>query len=229
MTKSFGDLALDILENMEEEGGPIEGGPPPALSETTQPVAGYVPDISAIDLDRIGFNPLNEGNLGLKKLKRMSNSTMKSFRKMEKSKPGTHDRAETSIDYNKKDNASHEKFKKVMAKKDFRHANKVTYNESLLREFQEVIQRGKELIEEMTTCGMIGVNMAGPRPGKRIVKKKKKKIIEGSISLAAFLRRPQGTANDKAKKLAKKDKFRASKDPEFRLKRLRGVARTIGK
>jgi len=43
--------------------------------------------------------------------------------------------------------------------------------EQLIAEFEQVLVQARGLIQEMTTCGMIGVNMAGP--GKK--KKKKKK------------------------------------------------------
>jgi hypothetical protein len=40
--------------------------------------------------------------------------------------------------------------------------------EQLIAEFEVVLSQARSLIQEMTSCGMIGVNMAGP------VKKKKK-------------------------------------------------------
>lgn len=47
--------------------------------------------------------------------------------------------------------------------------------EELLKEFSEVLIKGKQLIVEMTSCGMLGTNMADPRPGKTVIGKKKKK------------------------------------------------------
>lgn len=43
--------------------------------------------------------------------------------------------------------------------------------EQLIAEFEQVLTQARSLIQEMTTCGMIGVNMAGP--AKKKLKKKK--------------------------------------------------------
>jgi len=43
--------------------------------------------------------------------------------------------------------------------------------EQLIAEFEQVLTQAKGLIREMTTCGMIGVNMAGPIKKKKIKKK----------------------------------------------------------
>lgn len=43
--------------------------------------------------------------------------------------------------------------------------------EQLIAEFEQVLTQAKSLIQEMTTCGMIGVNMAGPAKKKKLKKK----------------------------------------------------------
>jgi len=43
--------------------------------------------------------------------------------------------------------------------------------EQLIAEFEQVLSQAKGLIQEMTSCGMIGVNMAGPAKKKKIKKK----------------------------------------------------------
>ena len=43
--------------------------------------------------------------------------------------------------------------------------------EQLIAEFEQVLTQARSLIQEMTTCGMIGVNMAGPAKKKKLKKK----------------------------------------------------------
>lgn len=43
--------------------------------------------------------------------------------------------------------------------------------EVLIAEFEEVLSQARYLIQEMTTCGMVGVNMAGPTKKKKLKKK----------------------------------------------------------
>ena len=43
--------------------------------------------------------------------------------------------------------------------------------EQLIAEFEQVLTQAKGLIQEMTSCGMIGVNMAGPAKKKKLKKK----------------------------------------------------------
>lgn len=43
--------------------------------------------------------------------------------------------------------------------------------EQLIAEFEVVLSQARSLIQEMTSCGMIGVNMAGPVKKKKIKKK----------------------------------------------------------
>ena len=43
--------------------------------------------------------------------------------------------------------------------------------EQLIAEFEQVLTQAKSLIQEMTTCGMIGVNMAGSAKKKKLKKK----------------------------------------------------------
>jgi hypothetical protein len=43
--------------------------------------------------------------------------------------------------------------------------------EQLIAEFEQVLVQARGLIQEMTSCGMIGVNMAGPTKKKKIKKK----------------------------------------------------------
>lgn len=43
--------------------------------------------------------------------------------------------------------------------------------EQLIAEFEQVLTQARSLIQEMTTCGMIGVNMAGPTKKKKLKKK----------------------------------------------------------
>jgi hypothetical protein len=43
--------------------------------------------------------------------------------------------------------------------------------EVLIAEFEEVLSQARYLIQEMTTCGMIGVNMSGPTKKKKLKKK----------------------------------------------------------
>lgn len=41
----------------------------------------------------------------------------------------------------------------------------------LVAEFEQVLVQARQIIQEMTTCGMLGVNMAGPVKKKKIKKK----------------------------------------------------------
>lgn len=43
--------------------------------------------------------------------------------------------------------------------------------EQLIAEFEQVLTKAKGLIQEMTSCGMIGVNMAGSAKKKKLKKK----------------------------------------------------------
>jgi hypothetical protein len=43
--------------------------------------------------------------------------------------------------------------------------------EQLIAEFEQVLIQARGLIQEMTTCGMLGVNMAGPTKKKKLKKK----------------------------------------------------------
>jgi hypothetical protein len=43
--------------------------------------------------------------------------------------------------------------------------------EQLIAEFEQVLVQARGLIQEMTSCGMIGVNMAGPTKKKKLKKK----------------------------------------------------------
>lgn len=43
--------------------------------------------------------------------------------------------------------------------------------EILIAEFEQVLSQARHLIQEMTTCGMIGVNMAGSTKKKKLKKK----------------------------------------------------------
>ena len=43
--------------------------------------------------------------------------------------------------------------------------------EELVAEFEEVLIQARQIIQEMTTCGMLGVNMAGPTKKKKLKKK----------------------------------------------------------
>jgi hypothetical protein len=59
----------------------------------------------------------------------------------------------------------------VQESKRVEERTKTKSPEQLITEFEQVLVQARGLIQEMTSCGMIGVNMAGP--GKK--KKKKKK------------------------------------------------------
>lgn len=50
--------------------------------------------------------------------------------------------------------------------------------EDILDEFIFVVEKGKELIQEMTTVGMLGVNLGGPEATKSKKKKKKTRSLD---------------------------------------------------
>lgn len=222
MKPSYSDLALDILESMDEE----DVKETPSLSPIKETnISNYVPDISSVDLDKMGFS-LNEGSQGLKRLVRKSKGLTKkgdtkgaylNFKKAHHKKANQEERGKKA---ERKAAGSLASFigKRWQLPKARR---KKELDENLLRELAQVVKRGKEIIEEMTTCGMIGVNMA-TKVNKP--KKKRKKVLEGSIGLAKFLR-----SGINKNKLKAKDKIRSSKDPEFKLKRLRGVSKAAMK
>lgn len=87
--------------------------------------------------------------------------------------------------------------------------------EDILKEFAEVVAKGKQLIHEMTTCGMLGVNLGQPRPGaiKTGKKKKKRKVIEGN-STGFFPKETGERIGSYMKKLSPEE--RAAKNDKLR-------------
>lgn len=71
---------------------------------------------------------------------------------------------------------------KIVVEESF--VNKITGKkrspEELIKEFESLLIKGKELINEMTSCGMIGTTQAPTQPTavKPKIKKKKKKVQE---------------------------------------------------
>lgn len=65
--------------------------------------------------------------------------------------------------------------KKFVNKKPIKKVHQVIENkkspEQLVAEFEQVLVEARHIIQEMTSCGMLGVNLAGPTKRKKIKKK----------------------------------------------------------